>query len=76
MTDESRSVRPALSAGTWDAPSGLRRGDSYTAEVHVPKPLPGALEEATTGEAERQDGQRVITVPFSPARPARRSRAP
>ena len=38
----SRAVRAGPSPGTWDAPSALRRNDSYTAEVHVPKPTAGA----------------------------------
>ncbi len=70
VTDASRSVRPALSAGTWDAPSGLRRGDSYTAEVHVPKPAPGRA---------RGGHDRRSRAPGRPARdhgavPARRDR--
>ena len=38
VKDPSRAVREGLSPGTWDAPSALRRNDSYTAEVHVPRP--------------------------------------
>lgn len=66
ITDNSRVVQPGFSPGTMDAPSGFRRNDSYRAQVHFPKPQPQALEEATTGENERQDGQRTLTVPFRP----------
>ena len=51
VSDASRTVEPAISPGTWDAPSALRRGDSYTAEVHVPTPTLGAAREATSGGA-------------------------
>jgi transglutaminase-like putative cysteine protease len=66
IKDPSRSVRPALSPGTWDAPSALRRNDSYTAEVHVPRPGIALMSAATTGEDERQRGERVLTVGFKP----------
>ena len=33
----SSPVRPGFSPGTWDAPSGLRRNDSYCARVHYPE---------------------------------------
>ena len=56
----------ALSPGTWDAPSALRRNDSYTAEVHVPRPGIVLMSDATTGESERQQGERVLTLPFRP----------
>ncbi len=36
VSDASRNVEPAISPGTYSAPSILRRGDSYTAKVHVP----------------------------------------
>jgi transglutaminase-like putative cysteine protease len=44
----------------------MRRNDSYTVQVHVPKPLPAQLENANSGELERQDDMRVVTVPFLP----------
>ena len=64
IRDSSRTVEPGISPGTWDATSALRRGDSYTASVHVPRPDPGQLAEATSGAEERQEGQRTLTVPF------------
>ena len=66
IKDESRSVEPAISPGNWDAPSALRRGDSYTAQVYVPAPTQAQLADATSGEYERQDGERLVTVPFKP----------
>ncbi|MBE2318545.1 transglutaminase domain-containing protein [Solirubrobacter sp. CPCC 204708] len=64
VSDNSDLVRPGFSPGTWDAPNGLRRNDSYRARVYVPNPVGDRLEEATTGRAERQDGSRTITVPL------------
>lgn len=64
VRNTSRTVRPGFSPGTMDAPAGFRRNDSYRAQVHFPKPQGTALEEATTGEAERQEGQRTLIVPF------------
>jgi transglutaminase-like putative cysteine protease len=77
VKDASRNVEPAISPGTWDAPSGLRRGDSYTAEVHVPAPSQAQLADAASGDYERQDGERVVTVPFRPeeVKPISRSAA-
>jgi len=64
IEDASRDVQPGLSPGTYDAPTALRRGDSYTAEVHVPKPELAQLEEATSGADEKQEGMRMLRVPF------------
>jgi transglutaminase-like putative cysteine protease len=66
VRDPSRKVEEAISPGNWEAPGTLRRGDSYTAEVHVPDPTQEELAEATSGANERQDGERVITVPLKP----------
>jgi len=70
VDDSSRLVHAALSPGTWDAPSGLRRGDSYTVEVRVPKPSVNELEDGTSGVRERQDGMRTLVVPFKPGKRA------
>ena len=70
VDDSSRSVHAALSPGTWDAPSGLRRGDSYTVEVRVPQPSVNELEDGTSGVRERQDGKRTLVVPFKPGKRA------
>ena len=45
-----RSTRGSPRA-RWDSVGALRRGDSYTLQVHAPKPDPGALSEAV----ERRD---------------------
>lgn len=66
VRNTSRVVRPGFSPGTMDAPAGFRRNDSYRAQVHFPKPQGTALEEATTGASERQEGERTLTVPFKP----------
>jgi transglutaminase-like putative cysteine protease len=66
IRNNSRVVQPGVSPGTWDAPAGFRRNDSYRAQVHYPRPQGEALEQATTGEMERQGGQRTMTVPFRP----------
>jgi transglutaminase-like putative cysteine protease len=66
VRDPSRRVVPAISPGNWEAPGILRRGDSYTAEVHVPDPSQQLLAEASSGAHERQDGERILTVPFKP----------
>jgi transglutaminase-like putative cysteine protease len=67
ITDPSRNVEPGISPGTWDAPSELRRGDSYAAKVYVPSPTQAQLADATTGADEPRDDERVITVPFKPS---------
>ena len=64
IRDSSRDVQPGLSPGTYDAPSALRRGDSYTAEVYVPRPDQEQMAQSTSGAQERQRGERTLTVPF------------
>jgi transglutaminase-like putative cysteine protease len=66
VTDNSSFVQPGFSPGTWDAPSGLKRNDSYRARVYTPNPQGEDVEEATLGEDERQEGSRTLTVPFQP----------
>ena len=77
VRDPSRKVVPAISPGNMEAPGILRRGDSYTARVHVPDPSQQLLAEASSGAYERQDGERVLTVPFKPGEvaPVRRGAA-
>jgi transglutaminase-like putative cysteine protease len=60
----SRSGLP----GTYDANPALRRGDSYTLQVHVPKPTGGALRESDTGRAGRQADDLQVTLPLRPGR--------
>ena len=63
----SRNVEEGISPGTWDAPSELRRGDSYTAKVYVPNPTQVQLADATVGASEARGDEREITVPFKPS---------
>ncbi|HWK25463.1 MAG TPA: transglutaminase-like domain-containing protein [Solirubrobacter sp.] len=63
----SRNVEPGISPGTWDAPSILRRGDSYTARVYVASPSQGQLADATSGAGERQRGERTLSLPLKPS---------
>ena len=70
VRDSSRDVQPGLSPGTYDAPTGLRRGDSYTAEVFVPRPDQEQMAQSTSGAEERQRGQRMLLVPFRPGETA------
>ena len=60
----SSPVRPGFSPGTWDAPGGLQRNDSYYARVHYPNPPAEGIESATLDQGERQEGMRTLTVPF------------
>jgi hypothetical protein len=38
VKDASRPVKPGVASGTWDSVGALRRGDSYTLQVHAPTP--------------------------------------
>ena len=51
-------------------PAGLRRNDSYTAEVHVPRPGAALLAKASVGDGDRWAAERVLTVPFKPGESA------
>ena len=70
VRDSSRDVEPGISPGTYDAPSALRRGDSYTAEVYAPRPDQEQMAQSTSGAEERQRGQRTLRVPFRPGETA------
>jgi transglutaminase-like putative cysteine protease len=65
IDDASRDVRPGLASGTWDAPSGLRRGDSYTAEVHAPDPT---AVELTQASAIGPSSERALRIPLLPGK--------
>src|SRR4051794_18876099 len=65
IKDASRDVRPGLASGTWDAPGGLRRGDSYTAEVHAPDPEPAELAQASSVGS---SAERSLRIPLLPGR--------
>jgi protein-glutamine gamma-glutamyltransferase len=69
VKDASRDVQPGIAPGTFDAPSGLRRNDSYLVDVHVPRPALTTLADATTGKGPL-DGERVVSVPFAPGKSA------
>ncbi|WP_028063200.1 transglutaminase-like domain-containing protein [Solirubrobacter soli] len=64
VKDASRAVEQGTSPGTWDAPIPLRRGDSYTASVHVPQPTQVQLADAASGEYQRVLDETTITVPY------------
>ena len=69
-TRRARS-QPALSPGTWDAPSGLRRGDSYTVEVRVPQPsVERAWRTARRACASARTASAQLIVPFRPGKRA------
>jgi len=68
VRNPSRGVHPGLASGTWDSFGALHRGDSYTLKVHVPRPGPALLADATTGARMREPGELQITVPFKPGR--------
>ena len=70
VQDASRQVHPGLAAGTWDSVGALRRGDSYTLQVHTPKPDPVTLSDASSGGRMRQPGELELTVPFKPGKTA------
>jgi transglutaminase-like putative cysteine protease len=42
----------------------VRRGDSYTLQVHVPKPPPGTLHQSTTGSSGEQADDLLVELPF------------
>ncbi len=62
----SQPVKPGVASGTWDSVGALRRGDSYTLQVHVPQPDPAALATASTGERVREPGELSVTIPLLP----------
>src|SRR5439155_19848288 len=68
MAVESSSVpmSPSGLPGTYDAHPFLRRGDSYTLQVHVPKPSAGELRESDTGLSGKQADDLEVTLPLLP----------
>src|SRR5262245_1258863 len=68
VEDASRDVRPGLASGTWDSIGALRRGDSYTLDVHTPDPQPFELARSTTGQKLREAGETDVTIPLLPGR--------
>jgi len=69
VSDTSRDVVRSGLPGTYVVPGDLRRGDSYTATVHVPQPVGGAaLAQAASGGRGQQADDLVVDVPFRPGR--------
>jgi hypothetical protein len=68
-SDTSRDMHPGIAAGTLDSAGALRRGDSYTLEVHSPQPTGILLAQAATG-ANPPGGpdELELTIPFLPGR--------
>jgi hypothetical protein len=68
MAVESSSVPLAPSGlpGSYGASPFLRRGDSYTLQVHVPQPTGGALRAADTGLSGAQGDDLQVTLPLRP----------
>jgi protein-glutamine gamma-glutamyltransferase len=66
VTDNSRSVRAGAASGTWDTVGDLRRGDSYTMQVHTPKPTPAQLADASAGDDGLVDDDLQVRVPLKP----------
>jgi transglutaminase-like putative cysteine protease len=68
VRSSSRPLRPAGLPGAYVPAGDLRRGDSYTLSVHVPKPLGGALTETATGLTGRQADDLIVPMPLAPGR--------
>jgi protein-glutamine gamma-glutamyltransferase len=66
VTDNSRNVRAGRASGTWDSLGALRRGDSYTAQVHDPKPTGAELQEASAGDDLLVGDDLIVNVPLKP----------
>ncbi len=64
VTNSSREAQPDAVAGRWVASKPLGRGDSYSVEVHVPRPAPELLAGAKSGTGGRQADNLVVQVPF------------
>jgi transglutaminase-like putative cysteine protease len=64
VRDASRTVVPSGRPGTYSVPGDLRRGDSYSATVHVPEPPTAALAEASSGARGQQADDLLVDVPF------------
>jgi transglutaminase-like putative cysteine protease len=58
-----------IGGGVFNAPKGLNRGDSYTAEVYTPEPSDGQLREDTSTQYE--DWMRSYVSIYLPQRPGR-----
>jgi transglutaminase-like putative cysteine protease len=68
VESSSRPLRPAGLPGAYVPAGELRRGDSYTVRVHVPKPQGGALRESATGVTGRQADDLTVRMPLKRGR--------
>jgi transglutaminase-like putative cysteine protease len=66
VRDSTRDVRRGFTFGSFWAESELRRGDSYTADVYVPRPSPGQLAAARAASSAKPD-QRSLRIPITGA---------
>jgi transglutaminase-like putative cysteine protease len=60
----SRPLRPSGLPGTFESVPALRRGDSYSLQVHVPRPTAVALRASQTGRRGRQLDDLRIQMPL------------
>jgi hypothetical protein len=70
IEDESRKIEPGLSPGQWQSVGDLRTGDSYAANVFVPKPTTdqlAAVEPSATTEQMEDLNVRVHLRDLAPA---------
>jgi transglutaminase-like putative cysteine protease len=69
VSNATRPLRPSGVPGRWTSSSELRRGDSYTAKVYVPKPSASEMRQAAgAGLTGERAEDLTITVPFLPSR--------
>jgi transglutaminase-like putative cysteine protease len=68
VQSSSRPLQPAGLPGAYVPSGDLRRGDSYTVRVHVPKPQGGALRESATGITGRQADDLELRMPLERGR--------
>jgi transglutaminase-like putative cysteine protease len=64
VTDSSRAVATDVMPGRWVADKPLGRGDSYSVEVHVPRPAPEVLASAESGNGGQQADNLRVPVRF------------
>ena len=69
----TRPLRELSVPGRYRAETELRRGDSYTVEVHEPRPTGTQLAGATSGARRKQWDDLVTELPFAPERRERPS---
>ena len=64
VRDPSRPVEADVLPGRWLAGRPLGRGDSYSVQVHVPRPAPELLQQATSGADGQQSDNLRVAVRF------------